>query len=155
MAARRALTISPIKWHRRHVRGRQDRDKAHQLDQWERLNIEVDAEVRGFLHTAKRIPRHYIIGLEPWSLWYNKEKLSKIPSILYDLVHSREARPYWKNKNKVPEGIINVVYWEVIGQALRELPRSRRFFISKHTMGMCAVGRFMKIWGQRDSDACP
>jgi len=21
-------------------------------------------------------------------------------------------------------------------------------------MGMCAVGRFMKIWGQRDSDAC-
>jgi len=102
MAARRAVTISPIKWHTRHVRGHQDRDKAHQLDKWERLNIEVDAEARDFLHTAKRIPRHYIIGLEPWSLWYNEEKLSKIPSILYDLVHSREARLYWINKNKVP-----------------------------------------------------
>jgi hypothetical protein len=32
---------------------------------------------------------------------------------------------------------------------------SRRVFCSKHTSGMCGVGKFQKIWKLRETDACP
>lgn len=38
---------------------------------------------------------------------------------------------------------------------MKESNRSRRFFISKHTIGMCGVGKFMKIWKEWDVAACP
>jgi hypothetical protein len=27
-------------------------------------------------------------------------------------------------------------------------------FITKHATGMCGMGKFMKIWGERETDAC-
>ncbi len=31
----------------------------------------------------------------------------------------------------------------------------KRIFISKHTVGMCGVGKFMHLWKERDSPSCP
>jgi hypothetical protein len=92
MAARKALLTSPITWHTRHVLGHQEK-QSHKLDRWECLNIEEDAKVKSFLATARRLPQHSAFGLEPWSLWYNKKKLSDVPSSLYELVHSRKQEP--------------------------------------------------------------
>jgi hypothetical protein len=38
---------------------------------------------------------------------------------------------------------------------MQETKRSRRVFLSKHTCGMCGVGKFLKRWKQRQDDACP
>ena len=38
---------------------------------------------------------------------------------------------------------------------MEQSTRSRRVFISKHTVGMCGVGKFMHRWKQRDSPNCP
>jgi hypothetical protein len=47
------------------------------------------------------------------------------------------------------------IHWDAVSQVLKEVPRSRKIFIIKHTMGMCRVGKFMKLWGPREMDACP
>lgn len=38
---------------------------------------------------------------------------------------------------------------------MQSTKRSRRVFVSKHTVGMCGVGKFMHLWKQRSSAACP
>jgi len=44
------------------------------------------------------------------------------------------------------------VDWEAVQKALKEVPRLRKIFIIKHTMGMCGVGKFMKLWKKRETD---
>ena len=47
------------------------------------------------------------------------------------------------------------VHWEAIGIAMKETKRSRRVFLSKHTCGMCGVGKFMKRWKKSQDSSCP
>ncbi len=49
---------------------------------------------------------------------------------------------------------MKTVDWEAIGSTLQGIARGRRVFVSKHTAGMCGVGRFMKRWKQWDTDQC-
>jgi hypothetical protein len=74
MASRKAWSLSPIQWTARHVAGHQHEDPNHELDIWERLNVEADALVKQFLPVAAMKPRHYSIGWEPWSLWHKGKK---------------------------------------------------------------------------------
>jgi hypothetical protein len=39
-------------------------------------------------------------------------------------------------------------------KAMKAAPLARRIFITKHATGMCGVGKFMKLWEERDKDAC-
>ncbi len=47
------------------------------------------------------------------------------------------------------------MHWEVIEHTMKASPLARRTLVTKHATGMCGVGKFMKIWGERDTDACP
>jgi hypothetical protein len=38
---------------------------------------------------------------------------------------------------------------------MEESPRSRCIFMTKHTAGMCGVGKFMMKWKERDNPNCP
>jgi hypothetical protein len=38
---------------------------------------------------------------------------------------------------------------------MSQSPRSKRSFVSKHTVGMCGVGKFMVRWKERESPNCP
>jgi hypothetical protein len=38
---------------------------------------------------------------------------------------------------------------------MRSTTLPKRLFISKQTVGMCGVGKYMKLWKQRDTDKCP
>lgn len=74
-----------------------------------------------------------------------------LKSKIYDLVHSNTARLYWEKKEKA----IDLIHWEALQQALEEVPRTRKHFIIKHSMRMCGVGKFMKLWKKQVTDACP
>jgi hypothetical protein len=39
--------------------------------------------------------------------------------------------------------------------AMKETKRSRRVLLSKHSSGMCGLGKFMKRWQLRQDSACP
>jgi len=111
-AARKAWTTSPVTWITRHVAGHKDKDPTHKLDCWESLNVEADNLARDFLDIARNKPRHYSLGLEPWSLWYQGHKLLHIKQSVYDIVHSSKAREYWRAKDKIHKDTIDLVDWE-------------------------------------------
>ncbi len=78
-----------------------------------------------------------------------------IDQTIYDLVHPPLAKEYWIQKERINEETFSTVNWNRLGQALNKMPLARRFFCSKHTSGMCGVGKFQKIWRMRETDACP
>jgi hypothetical protein len=39
--------------------------------------------------------------------------------------------------------------------AVKSIPRSRCIFLSKHTTGMCGVGKFIVRWKERNNPDCP
>jgi hypothetical protein len=47
------------------------------------------------------------------------------------------------------------IHWDAMKRALTSVPLARRLFITKHATGMCGVGKFMRLWGKRDTDSCP
>jgi hypothetical protein len=48
-----------------------------------------------------------------------------------------------------------IVNWVAIYCAMRESRRQRRAVITKHSAGMCGVGKCMKLWKKRALEACP
>ncbi len=70
-------------------------------------------------------------------------------------MHSEEARSYWTNKEKTEGHLADYVNWDAISSTMKSTELTKRIFITKHTVGMCGVGKFMKIWKQRDSEICP
>jgi hypothetical protein len=59
------------------------------------------------------------------------------------------------SKNKLTERAFDLVLWQRLGIALEKMPIQRQLFCTKHTSGMCSVGKFQRLWKQRESDACP
>lgn len=47
------------------------------------------------------------------------------------------------------------INWDACEMAMRRLKISRRHWIVKHSEGMCGVGKWLLIWKDRDTDACP
>lgn len=151
------LLFAPLTWKFRHVKGHQDDHSSHdQLDRWAKLNVEMDSRAKRHIEIAKRSPRHYMIANEPWSIWYEEKKIiSDLTETIYDLVHSEEAKVYWKQKDNLKGTDIDSINWDLTGAAMQETKRPRRVFISKHASGMCGIGKFMKRWKLRQDDVCP
>jgi hypothetical protein len=47
------------------------------------------------------------------------------------------------------------INWDACAGAMRRLKISRCNWIVKHTEGMCGVGKWLLIWKDSDTDACP
>jgi hypothetical protein len=70
-------------------------------------------------------------------------------------VHSPIAKKYWIQKSKISKETFGNVQWSQLGQALDKMSLKKRLFCSKHTSGMCGVGKFQKLWKLRDNNTCP
>jgi hypothetical protein len=149
--------FSPISWKIRHVKGHQDDHKSiDQLDRWSRLNVEMDQLAKGYISTAKNAPRHFAVHSEPWSLWVHDKKISsELSNTIYEIVHVKSVRDYWISKGRITSDTFDDMAWESIKQAMQQVPRPRRTFVSKHIVGMCGVGKFMHRWKERDNPNCP
>jgi hypothetical protein len=100
---------------------------------------------KDYLASAAHQTRHFTIVNKPWSLWIEGKKLTKnISATLYDWVHSPIALSYWRSKNHCTEEQIKDINWDALHAAMKESQRQRRVFVTKHTVGMCGVGKFMK-----------
>ncbi len=64
-----------------------------------------------------------------------------------------EAKRFWSKK--LNPSHIEEVNWDSIGKAMKESPLYVQWFVSKHAVGICGVGNFLKRWKERDMDACP
>ncbi len=82
--------------------------------------MEMDKAAKSHMSIARQRPRHYIIKYEPWSLCYNSHKVVKnISSTLHGIVHSKEARSYWEDKEKLEEPCLDFVNWDAIGSPMK------------------------------------
>jgi hypothetical protein len=156
-AIRKLRNSTPISWTTRHIKGHQDASQTlDELDRWALLNVEMDTRAKNHISVARRKPRHSAIANEPWSLWYQGKKIANnISMTLYDIVHTPAVRSYWMRKDTITEEVLDTIHWEAVGDAMQAVPRKRRVFISKHTCGMCGVGKFMHRWKQREDSSCP
>ena len=89
-ALRKLWAYSPLQWSFRHVKGHQDDNLSVAcLDRWAKLNIEMDEKAKKHMSIAQRLPRHYHIAEEPWSVWTNGRKIiTDWTNTLYDIAHS-------------------------------------------------------------------
>ncbi len=146
---------SCLSWRYRHVKGHQD-EGSGVLDSWAMGNILMDSRTKQHLLHAMSSPRHFLIQGEPWQIWLGNKKLtSKIQSHIYSLVQDEDGAQYWMAKLDSSSQTVNLVDWKAIGLAMKGIKRGRRVFVTKHVVGMCGVGKFMKRWRQWDTDQCP
>jgi hypothetical protein len=148
---------SPLLWKIRHVKGHQDDHTAiQQLDRWGQLNVEMDLLAKAYIPFAKSQPRHFTILGEPWSIWVGGKKIVKdITETLYEIAHVESVKQYWISKDRVTADSFSEINWDTMKKAMLQSPRSRRTFASKHTVGMCGVGKFMQRWKEWESPNCP
>jgi hypothetical protein len=97
-----------------------------------------------------------VVGEEPWSLWFHGKKIiNDISTVIYDIVHTPSVKNYWMRKDNISKEVIESIYRDSVGDAMKEVPRKCRVFISKHVCGMCGVGKFMHQWKLRQDSSCP
>ncbi len=128
--------------------GHQDDHRAvESLNRWEKLNVEMDYLAKAHLTTAMQRPRHYLIPSKPWSIWIGGKKICKeFSSTIYEIAHADEVRGYWLSKERIPQEGYNETNWDALKIAMEESPCSRYIFMTKHSAGMCGVGKFMHRW---------
>jgi hypothetical protein len=94
--------------------------------------------------------------LEGWSLLYKNEKISRLNiASLYDDLKSTSSIQYWTDKGNLTPIISNSVDWDVLGEAMKRVPQSRRQWVSKHSSGFCAVGKMQQRIGKQNHEHCP
>lgn len=147
LASHLLLQASPLAWNHIHVEGHQDDDPFKPLDQCVLLNIVMDKTAKAFLPIAQPLPRTYQVPGEPWSIWYKQSKVQhQFDSTLRAIIHGQQALAYWASKQQMSAICIMNVYWEATGRTMKEVPQHTATFISKHSAGMCGVGKLMKRW---------
>ncbi len=155
MAIHKLLHLLPIDIKFRHIKGHQDvHSPVDSLDNWAKLNIQMDSAAKGALNWAGRQNRFFDIPYEPWSIWHNNGKISlKFYSTMCGIVHGPPAMEYWNKMTSLE--LLQSIDWEAISIAKRTVQRSKGTFITKHCAGMCGVGKFKKHWKERDTDDYP
>jgi hypothetical protein len=156
MAIHRIRQRTPISWNPLHVAGHQDdHARFEDLDRISQLNVEADSLAKSFISTARLHPRFYDLKEEPWSIYYDGCKLLTFPKEIYNIIHFAEAFQYWGAREKIDPALLIFVQWGVITAAMKGMERSNCLYLSKHTMGMCGVGKWMKRWKERETADCP
>jgi hypothetical protein len=116
----------------------------------------MDAKAKQHIQVARQTQRHFYTAHEPWSITHHNVKLtSNLDSTLYDIVHTPLARKYWQTKQDLPDAIFEDIHWSALHEARKSSPLQMRTFITKHSVGMCSVGKFLTKWRQRETAMCP
>jgi hypothetical protein len=125
------------------------------LDRWEALNVEMDTIAKRALQSNIQKPNGYS-WTPSWSISINDSRLVKhIEKRLYRHVHGREATTYWAQKGRITNTSKTFMPWENIRNMMSRIPNHRKWFLTKHTAGMCGVGKFLVRWKESDRPDCP
>ena len=157
-ATRAALRKSPITWHFRHVKGHQDSDPDTELDHWALLNVDMDSLAKMYWLEQVALPQPAAVPLtgEYWPVSINGRKVnSALRTTLYDEIYRKKMALHWEKRDRMSQASSQVVNWDACAAAMKRLKISRRHWVAKHTEGMCGVGKWLVIWKEQESDACP
>jgi hypothetical protein len=117
--------------------------------------VEADYWAKAYLETARNLPRCYQVPYKPWSIWHKGKKMMKLESDIHNMVQGQCAMSYWKGKDKIDPALLDYVAWDAIGDAMRLQSRSNQRFITKQTVGIAGVGKWMHRRRQWPTLDCP
>jgi hypothetical protein len=86
---------------------------------------------------------------------FGKKILKNLADTLYEISNVLSVQQYWTSKDRVAAESLSEIHWEAMKKAMLQSSRSKHTFISKHTVGMCGVGKFMHRWNGWESPSCP
>ena len=122
----------------------------------------MEADHRAKVHwieaTEGDIKPIYAFSGEPWSIWIAGRKLCQdIKAQVYEAVHAPKIKQYWtgRKRPRMSSDQYDTIDWKATHKAMKATKLSRRIWITKHTTGVCSVGRNAKRWRLRDTDKCP
>ena len=144
----------------RHIEAHRDR-VVHwaNLTWWEQMNCEADILAGDYreslllsgVHTSPN-PRFFS---EPSALFIAGIKQSRLDrGSIHELVALPALRDRWSDLG-LDQQIEDDISWRHIGSAMNSLQSSLQRWTSKNVVGMCGVGKFMKLWGYTTDDRCP
>ena len=64
-------------------------------------------------------------------------------------------KEYWQRRNRISEEAFSVIDWTAIQRGVKSLPHGIQRWMTKHTVGMCSVGKFRLRWKHDSDDHCP
>ena len=148
------LSTSPITWSFHHVRGHQDDHVAYSLlDQWARLNIDMDLMAKMYWQTLKDqqpVPQPFPLKPFPgqWSVWYNEYRLpSWTTKRAQSLYYRSPSELFWTRRLKC-EQVFQVLDWPSAALALRRTTIHQRLWIPKWLCSTLPFGRNLIRWRQ-------
>jgi hypothetical protein len=152
------IKSSPITWKFRHIKGHQDEDVNATLDRWAILNIHMDGLAKMYWmeksHQAPQ-PNPLITG-EYWPVFIQGRKIhSSLRTSLYKAIYQQKMASHWEKKDRFTKEHCMRINWDACEGAMQRLKLPQRDWIVKHTEGVCGVGKWLLIWKDRDTDACP
>ncbi|CAJ1945792.1 unnamed protein product [Cylindrotheca closterium] len=127
---------------------------------WERRNSEVDDIAQGYadelIATNDTIATNPKFFSEPCAIYIDNEKVSCLALESVDeAVVLPELMEYWAAKGRLAPEHFRSVDWPIVHRAMKSLKLAKQRFITKHTVGMCGVGKFRKRWGLDSNNRCP
>ena len=162
---RAAAGSSRVSWQPRHVHGHVDKHKTwEELSWWERRNCECDQVAQALadqllasslspILSSNPNPRFFS---EPCAIFINGAKVCTLSLASVDeVVTVPRLRAYWAKRGRLTPEAFDVVHWDTVERAMKALPAGLQRWVSKHTTGMCGVGKFRKRWGLDSVDTCP
>lgn len=157
---RNLIRMSKIKWRPRHILGHQDSDPDITLSWWETRNTEVDqwaVHYRQHLsdYSCKNPPNPRFFG-EPAALFISDIKRSSLNrELIQEIVSLPLIQERWRKYNTVSASAEDEIHWPTLRRAMHALPPFLQRWITKHSVGICGVGRFLKEWGNEETAECP
>ena len=154
----RSLRDHGIKVSLNHVKGHEDdHKKFHQLTWWQQRNVEMDLKAKEFLATHwDRPPTLQHLDQDSWQfLWQSQPQPHLDKTWLYEEMYKPQITPYLAKKLKIPHRTLHRINWKASKRALRGLPRGQRRWATKHTVGICSVGRSMLLRKMWNHSRCP
>ena len=102
-------------------------------------------------------PAVFEVHGKPWSIWLDGQKLCQdIPAKIVDHIHGQAALHWWEHKGCFLSSDLCSIDWDACKKTVHISTVTRRQWIAKHAIGMCGVGKMMKIWKQQwPTNNCP
>jgi hypothetical protein len=141
-----AIRNSPVTWTFRHVKGHQDEDLDAHLDRWALLNIQMDNLTKAYWSEQCTLPQPAPIHITGayWSVSINSRQVySALRSTIYEEIYRKKMSCHWKRQERMSQENSIRVNWDACAIAKQWLKIPRHHWVSKHSEGMCGVGRLM------------
>ena len=141
------------------MHGHQD-DFNAPLTWWEQCNMECDLWAGTYRRSLSRAeglsPPNPRFFHEPAALFVGGVKHAHVdPAFIQEHVALPSLRAHWLNRSTISAEAESEIDWPSLGRAMRSLPPKLQRWTTKHTVGMCGVGKFLQLWGHETHSECP